>query len=116
MISYKYFFWLCFSSSLLLSAPAWAQPETENDIEEMVVTSARTAISIKESLPTTHVITQEQIALSGPRDLASLLGRVSGVDSTDSGGRGSLSSVFARGKASTTDGWLFHSIPSLRPC
>lgn len=88
--------------------PAWAQSQTpitssnvdsSTDIQELVVTSARTPIPLEESLLTTHVITQEQLALTGPRDLGSALGRVSGVDFADSGGRGSVNGVFVRGNA-----------------
>jgi len=69
------------------------------EIEESVITSARVSIPLRESLPTTHVISHEQIRLSGARDLGSVLGRVSGLDFRDSGGRGSANGVFVRGNA-----------------
>ena len=94
------YIWLPVAVSLLSPVtPILAQSNVNDGIDELVVTSARTPILLQDSLPTTHVITQEQIALAGPRDLPSILGRVSGVDFTDSGGRGSLSSVFVRGNA-----------------
>ena len=78
--------------------PAIAQ--TVPLIEEQVVTGTFTEISVKDSLQTVQIITAQDISRIQPPDLPSLLGRLSGVDFRDSGGRGSVSGVFVRGVAS----------------
>ena len=69
-------------------------------VEEVVVTGTTTEVEFKDSLQTVQIITTADIAKIQPTDLPSLLGRLSGVDFRDSGGRGSVSSVFVRGTAS----------------
>jgi vitamin B12 transporter len=64
---------------------------------ELIVTATRKPALLKDVLPSSQIITQADIQRYQPRDLPSLLGRVSGVDFRDSGGRGSLSGVFIRG-------------------
>jgi vitamin B12 transporter len=70
--------------------------ETENEI---IVTATREPVPMREVLPATSLITRADIDRIQPRDLPSLLGRLSGVDFRDSGGRGSASGVFIRGAA-----------------
>ena len=70
--------------------------ETENEI---IVTATREPVPMREVLPATSLITRADIDRIQPRDLPSLLGRLSGVDFRDSGGRGSVSGVFIRGAA-----------------
>lgn len=99
MISKKHLFNLAVSASIVPFAYSESVEPSLNDIEETVVTSARVSIPLSESLSTTHVITNSEIELSAPRDLSSLLGRVSGLDFRDSGGRGSANGVFVRGNS-----------------
>ena len=67
------------------------------DDDEIVVTATRQPTSLKQILPTAHVITRSDIDRIQPKDLPSLLGRLGGVDFRDTGGRGSVSGVFIRG-------------------
>lgn len=75
--------------------------EKDSIEEEIIVTATRDELPLKAALPTAHVITALDIERLQPRDLPSLLGRVSGVDFRDSGGRGSTSGVFIRGTTSS---------------
>jgi len=82
----------------VISLPGHADPKIE---DEIIVTATKGMQSLKATLPTAHVINSIDIERMQPRDLPSLLGRVSGVSFRDSGGRGSTSGVFIRGAASS---------------
>jgi len=69
--------------------------------DEILVTATRQPSPLKDVLPSSQVFTQEDIERLQPKDLPSLIGRMSGVSFRDSGGRGSVSGVFIRG-ASTS--------------
>lgn len=99
MISKKHLLSLAISVSVVPFAYSESAVPSLSDIEETVVTSVRISIPLSESLPTTHVISNSDIELSAARDLSSLLGRVSGLDFRDSGGRGSANGVFVRGNS-----------------
>ncbi|MYD78910.1 MAG: TonB-dependent receptor, partial [Gammaproteobacteria bacterium] len=88
---------------LMLSAPlSFAQqPEDEeNLLDEIVVTATRIATPLADTLPSTQVITTEEIERLKPRDLGDLLSRKSGLTFSDRGGRGSSGSIFLRGSNS----------------
>jgi vitamin B12 transporter len=65
--------------------------------DELLVTATRQPLALKDALPSSQVFTQEDIERLQPKDLPSLLGRMSGVSYRASGGRGSVSGVFIRG-------------------
>jgi len=70
------------------------------DVEdEIIVTATRQEALLRDVLPSSQVFTKADIERYQPRDLPSLIGRMSGVDFRDSGGRGSVSGVFIRGAA-----------------
>ena len=69
----------------------------KKNVQEVVVTATRTPQPLVKTLATTTVITSLDIERQQPKDLGTLLGRVSGLDFRDSGGRGSTSGVFVRG-------------------
>jgi vitamin B12 transporter len=69
--------------------------------DEVLVTATRQPLALKDALPSSQVFTQDDIERLQPKDLPSLLGRMSGVSYRASGGRGSVSGVFIRG-ASTS--------------
>jgi vitamin B12 transporter len=81
----------------ILAVPVWAA-EVENEI---LVTATRQPLALKDALPSSQIFTQQDIERLQPKDLPSLLGRMSGVSFRDSGGRGSVSGIFIRG-ASTS--------------
>ncbi len=83
---------LAISASLLVT-PALAQ-------EEIVVT-AKGGQTLNDVLATSHVLTREDIEATQVQDLTQLLDLVSGLSVRDSGGRGSVTSVFVRGTANS---------------
>ena len=68
------------------------------EIDEIVVT-AKGNQTLDESLFTTHLFTKADIQAAQVEDVPELLDRVAGISVTDSGGRGSNTSVFIRGAA-----------------
>ena len=79
---------------------AQAAPDAVSTLAPVVVTASRTPQSIVDTLPSTTVITREDIADSGAVDLAGLLRGQAGVDIAQSGGLGSQTSLFLRGSNS----------------
>lgn len=86
-----------FLSFSLLSPIAFAQQADEEALEEVVVTATRIPTPLADTLPSTQIITAEDIERLKPQDLGDLLSRKSGMTFSDRGGRGSSGSVFVRG-------------------
>ena len=90
-------------SALLASAlvvPVAHAQETnddENELEEIVVTATRIPTPLADTLPTTAIITAEDIERIKPQDFGELLKLTSGIGFRDSGGRGSSGGLFVRG-------------------
>ena len=80
-------------SALLCNAQA-------KDIPEVVVT-AKADQTLDNVHATAHVITQAEIEKLQAQDLPALLASISGLSVRDSGGRGSVTSVFVRGAANS---------------
>jgi vitamin B12 transporter len=82
-----------------IGAPAVAaqDPASEAIAENIVVTGARMAQPLSDTLPDTTLITREQIREQQATDLAELLARQPGVQFSRLGGAGSQASVFLRG-------------------
>lgn len=87
-------------SGLLAAASLMTTTVLADDVPEIVIT-AKSNQSLIDVLPTAHVITGEEIALSQATDLTELLDSISGLDVRDSGGRGSATDVFVRGTSNT---------------
>lgn len=66
-------------------------------VAPVVVTATRTAQTADESLASVSVITRADIERTQATSLPELLGRVQGVEFSQSGGRGKTSSLFIRG-------------------
>ncbi len=75
--------------------------EERNIEEEVIVTANKVEVPLKLSLPTSHIISAQDIERRQPRDLGSLLGNIGGIDFRDTGGRGSASGIFLRGTSSS---------------
>lgn len=86
--------------ALLCAASALAQAEN-NTLDEVVVTASRSEQALGQTLQSTSVITQGDIAASGATDVPSLLRNLAGVEVAQTGGIGSQSSLFLRGSNST---------------
>lgn len=80
-----------------LAGAAGAQPSSQ--LPEVVVTSARQSQSLADALPSTSVITRQDIERWQQTDLLTTLGRESGVQVAQAGGRGTTASLFLRGAA-----------------
>ena len=66
-------------------------------LKEAVVTSARSALAITESLADVSVIDRAELERSGAMSLPDLLMRQQGIDVSANGGPGSVAGVFVRG-------------------
>ena len=86
-------------ASVLVTPVAHAQEpnDDENELEEIVVTATRIPTPLADTLPTTAIITAEDIERIKPQDFGELLKLTSGIGFRDSGGRGSQGSLFVRG-------------------
>ena len=71
--------------------------DDENELEEIVVTATRIPTPLADTLPSTAIITAEDIERIKPQDFGELLKLKSGIGFRDSGGRGSSGGVFVRG-------------------
>jgi len=67
------------------------------DLNKIVVTATRTPTAVKNTGSSVSVITREEIELKQLHTLADALKGVSGIRVAETGGRGSQTSVFARG-------------------
>lgn len=83
-------------ASLLVPAATRANA----DLTEIIVT-AKGEQRLSDSLVTAHVLDDESIKITQAKDLTTLLAGISGVNITDSGGRGSTTGVFLRGASSS---------------
>ena len=89
-------------ASALVAPVAHAQEtnDDENELEEIVVTATRIPTPLADTLPSTAIITVEDIERIKPQDLGELLKLTSGIGFRDTGGRGSSGGVFVRGTGS----------------
>ena len=90
-------------ASVLVAPVAHAQQpnDDENELEEVVVTATRIPTPLADTLPTTAIITAEDIERIKPQDFGELLKLKSGIGFRDSGGRGSVGGLFVRGTSSS---------------
>jgi vitamin B12 transporter len=80
-------------------------------LNPVVVTATRNPQLLGSALPFTSVITREDIERSQATDLVTLLQREAGLQRTQNGGIGSVSSVFIRGAASLQTLILIDGVP-----
>ena len=85
--------------SLLLPFLSYAQDT--NNLEDVVVTAARTPQKNSDVLSDVSVITQKQIQLAGQTSLVELLRTQPGIEMAQNGGVGKTSSIFMRGANAT---------------
>jgi vitamin B12 transporter len=94
-------------------APVFAETNTNNEspLSQVVVTAARVAQLQTDALPHTTVITAEDIRNNQSFDLPTLLRAEAGIQLTQSGGPGQLSSIFMRGAQSNQTLVLVDGVP-----
>ncbi|MEI2456764.1 TonB-dependent vitamin B12 receptor [Lysobacter firmicutimachus] len=87
--------------ALALPATALAAPAGEaTDLDEVVVTANRTAVSVNDALSPVEVLTRTEIERSQARDLNDLLRGRAGISLSNQGGAGKLTTLFLRGSES----------------
>ena len=84
-------------AAITVNANVYAQTPSVADEEVITVTGSRSPVNIDTALASVVVITREDIARIQPKSLNDVLATVSGIDFTNQGGRGQLSSLFLRG-------------------
>lgn len=100
------------SAALVGAALLGSQPALANDeLRPTVVTATRNTQLVTAAVPHTTVITREDIERSQATDLLSLLQREAGLQRTQNGGIGTVSSVFVRGAPSLQTLVLVDGIP-----
>jgi vitamin B12 transporter len=90
---------------------AYGQSESNGTLREVVVTASRNPQLLGSASAHTTVITREDIEKSQATDLISLLQRDAGLQRTQNGGIGAVSSVFLRGFASLDTLVLIDGVP-----
>ena len=84
--------------SFLATFPAAAGgAETTEETEKIVVTATGAPVPAEQLGASVRVITAEEIARSGKRDVAEILSPVAGLEVSRTGSRGGSASLFARG-------------------
>ena len=89
--------------AIALALPSVAMAEIADDateLDEIVVTGTRTDVAIEDSLVPAQVIGREEIERSQAHSLAELLKGRAGLNMTNQGGHGKLTSLFMRGAES----------------
>jgi vitamin B12 transporter len=112
---------MCASERLSLTAfplavvavlPAQAQTAgTEAKLPETVVTASRIEQRVQDALPATTLITRADIERAQTADLPTLLRQVTGIEITQNGGSGTVSSAFIRGAESRHTLVLIDGVP-----
>ena len=93
---------MLFSTLLLTSVSnLYAQDAQLENLPEMVVTATRTEVAKKTLSAATTVFTREDIEQSQAKSIPELLRGSAGIDVTQNGGYGQLSTIFMRGTNST---------------
>ena len=91
---------LAVACALGLPSLAFAQTEQATELDEIIVTATRTDIALVDSIVPAQVIDREEIERSQARSLPELLRGRAGIDVSNQGGLGKLTSVFMRGAES----------------
>lgn len=90
----------CSIPALSLSSLASAQDREAKDLDNLVVTATRTAITADAALAAVEVIDRAQLDASSARSLPELLRGRAGITIVNQGGMGKLSTLFLRGTES----------------
>jgi vitamin B12 transporter len=90
---------LAMAVALALPFSALAQDAT-TELDEVVVSGTRTEVSVQDSLVPAQVINREEIERSQARSLPELLKGRAGINLTNQGGMGKLTTLFLRGAES----------------
>lgn len=86
--------------ALCLPATVLAQTNTTDDLDKIVVTATRTAVTVDDSLAAVEVIDRKDIERSQAHSLPQLLRGRAGINLVNQGGLGKLTTLFLRGTES----------------
>jgi len=101
--------------SAIFVSPSYAQTDDIKTLAPVVVTAARIEQPQTEALPHTTVITKEMIRDRQATDVVSLLRTEAGIEIAQSGGAGTLTSLFMRGTNSNQSLILIDGVPVRDP-
>lgn len=90
-----------FLAAILCATTPLACAATSDTFDEVVVTASRVAQPMNQAISSTAVITRQDIHTSQAVDVSTLLRDLAGVEISQNGGIGKLSSLFLRGTNST---------------
>ena len=88
------------ATALSLPSLAFAQSDDAKDLDNVVVTATRTALTADTALAAVEVIDRKDIEQSAARSLPELLRGRAGITLVNQGGLGKLSTLFLRGTES----------------
>ena len=97
--------------ALAAAFPSFGQTKDPLQLQEMVITASRNSQLLGAAMPHTTVISREDIERSQAPDLVTLLAREAGLQRTQNGGIGTVSSVFLRGAPSLQTLILIDGVP-----
>ena len=98
-------------AAALALAAAFPSAFAQSPLPEVVVTANRTEQRVQDALPATTLITRADIERAQAPDLPTLLRQVTGLEVTQSGGAGTVSSAFIRGAESRHTLVLIDGVP-----
>jgi vitamin B12 transporter len=104
----------CAAACASFAATSFAQTPNEPQLQPVVVTASRNPQQLTDTLPHTTVLQRADIERLQTADLVSLLQREAGVQLTQTGGRGTSSSLFLRGSSSLQTLVLLDGVPLTR--
>jgi vitamin B12 transporter len=91
------------AAAIALSLPAWALADdgvAATDLDQVMVTATRTALTVDQSLAAVEVIDRDDIDRSQAHSLPQLLRGRAGINLVNQGGLGKLTTLFLRGTES----------------
>ncbi|MDD2688805.1 MAG: TonB-dependent receptor [Candidatus Omnitrophica bacterium] len=86
---------------IALSGISWAEDEDDINLEKIVVTPSRIEENYEDLSRNVDVITEEDIELSGAKDLTQVLTGITSVNMSDYGGLGGLKNIRMRGSTAS---------------
>lgn len=95
----------------LIVCCAFSAAYSQTSVPEFVVTASRTAQRVEDAMNSTTLIRREDIEKSLAADLPSLMQQVPGLEVVQTGGQGTVSSIFMRGAESRHTLVLVDGVP-----
>lgn len=100
MSSHRYFLAIALGLPVAAVAQTASGADDATDLDQVIVTATRTAVTVDAALAAVEVIDREQIQRSQARSLPDLLRGRAGISLSNQGGAGKLTTLFLRGSES----------------